>query len=139
MKKCYDLDFIINSLGRGGAERICVTLANAMANKGYSVRIITLRHINKNYEDDVSDSVKIQCLNASKDIFGLLKLKKWLKKENIKKIFAFDERITSICNYVKLKSNKQYLVISRVINNIDFQEKENNKIIYKFMYSFSKK
>ena len=102
MENCYDIDFIINSLGRGGAERVCVSLANEMTNRNYKVRIIVLRNISKNYESDVNDNIQIYHLNAKKDLFGILKLKKILKSGNFKKIVAFDERITSICNYVKI-------------------------------------
>lgn len=136
---CFDLDFIINSLGRGGAERVCITLANEMVKRGLKIRIITLRNVKNNYNSDVDKRVKIKCLNAKKDLFGLLILKKELKNLQIKKIIAFDERITSVCNYVKIKHHKKYIIISRVINNVDFQEKENKRIIYKFMYKFSKK
>lgn len=135
----YDIDFIINSLGRGGAERVCVTLANAMYNKGYKVRIITLRDVETNYISDLKKGIVLECLDASKDIFGLFILKRKLINESFKKVMAFDERITSICNYIKIKYNKDYKVVSRVINNIDFQERENKKILYKFMYGFSKK
>lgn len=138
-EKCYDIDFIINSLGRGGAERVCITLANEMERKGYNIRIITLRSVINNYNEDVSKNVCVKCLYGKKDIFGLFKLMNFLKNNKVKKIIAFDERIASVCNYVKIKNKKSYKVISRVINNIDFQEKNNKKLIYKLIFKFSKK
>ena len=139
MVEKYDLDLIINSLGRGGAERVCVTLANELAINGFKVRVITLRNVKNNYEADLNNNVVLKHLNAPKDLIGLIYLYKILKKSTIKEIIAFDERITSICNYVKIKKKKKYKVISRVVNNVDYQEKENNKFIYKIMYKFSKK
>ena len=137
--KQFDVDLIINSLGRGGAERICVTLANELNKKGYKVRIITLKQVTPNYIENVEKKVVIETLDAKKDLIGILYLKKILAKEKFSIIFSFDERITSMCNYVRIKKNKKYKVISRIINNIDLQAKYNKKIVYKPMYAFSKK
>lgn len=139
MNESFDIDFIINSLARGGAERVCVNLANFMFAKGYRIRITVLRDVENNYEEDIDSGICINHLKAKKDIFGLIKLKSFLKSSNIKKILAFDERITSICNYIKIKKHKNYYIITRVINNVDFQERQNKKIIYKLLYKFSKK
>lgn len=135
----YDFDLIINSLSRGGAERVCITLANELYKRGYSIRIITLRFVKNNYLSDINENICVECLNAKKDIFGLIKLFKIIKTKKFKKIIAFDERITSIFNFSKIIYKSNYKVITRVINNIDIQEKMNKKIIYKFIYKFSKK
>ncbi len=135
----YDIDLIINSLGRGGAERVCVNIANEMARRGLKVRIICLRKVKNNYEKNVIKKVSIFHIGASKDIFGLIKLKKIIKTDYFKRIVAFDERIAAICNYANIKYDKKIRIISRMINNVDYQERENKSLIYKLIYVFSKK
>lgn len=138
MKK-NNIEIIIYSLGRGGAERVCVTLANELLKYEYNVKITTLYYAAKNYIDDLDKSVDINCLNAKNYIHGLFKLKKYLERNKFNKIFAFGEKITSVCNYVKIKKNREYEVLTRILNNIDIQEKENHNIVYKLLFDFSKK
>ena len=38
------IDFLINSLSGGGAERVITTIANGFSKKGYSVKLITFNH-----------------------------------------------------------------------------------------------
>ena len=87
--KQFDVDLIINSLGRGGAERICVTLANELNKKGYKVRIITLKQVTPNYNENVEKKVVIETLDAKKDLIGILYLKKILAKEKFSIIVNF--------------------------------------------------
>ena len=139
MNNLYDADLIISSLGRGGAERVCVTIANELCNSGYNVRIITLYASKKNYISDLNNKISYMCLDGKNYIHGLLKLSIFLNKSNMNKIVAFGEKITSICNYIKIKKKKKYIVISRVVNNVDIQEKDNKNIIYSFLFKFAKK
>lgn len=140
IKSRRSVTLIINSLGRGGAERVCVSLANELTNRGNRVNLIVLRKTSNNYESDLDNRIKIEYLDAKKDIFSLIKLKRYLLiNNNIERILAFDERITSICNYVKIKENKNYKVITRIINNIDYQKRYNNNLTNILMERFVKK
>ena len=80
MKNSFDIDLIIYSLGRGGAERVCITFANELSNRNYNVRIVTLYNAKNNYLSDLNKNVNYCCLNAKNYLSGLILLKKLLIK-----------------------------------------------------------
>ncbi|MGO2292960.1 hypothetical protein [Pseudoalteromonas sp.] len=45
MSSNYEIDLVIDSLGLGGAERVCCNYANILSEAGYSVRILYYKNI----------------------------------------------------------------------------------------------
>lgn len=77
--------FFVNSLGNGGAERVCVNLANEYVASGADVYFITLFK-NEEYQEDKSE-FNILCLNLRKETSKICVIKKIL--ENRKQINSF--------------------------------------------------
>lgn len=68
------------SLRGGGAERVMVTLANAIAGRGYPVDLV-LAKAEGPYRNDVSSGVRVVDLQAGRVIKGLLPLAHYLRRE----------------------------------------------------------
>jgi len=69
---------LIDSLGGGGTERVCVRLANEFIRQGYSVNIFIYREAKHSYIPYLHREVNIVCLNISslkKDFFKLFEIK----------------------------------------------------------------
>ena len=77
--------FFVNSLGGGGAERVCVNLANEYVARGVDVYFITLFK-NKAYQDD-KKNFNILCLNLQKEDSKICIIKNIL--DNRKRINTF--------------------------------------------------
>lgn len=90
------VDFIISSLGSGGAERVAAIMVNSLSqNRKNDISVITLFQSKKNYQIDSS-------VNIVK-----LKHAKFLPSHTIRSIF-------SLCRYYNSKSNRPDVIVSFV-------------------------
>lgn len=74
------LTIFLPSLNGGGAERVMVTLANAIARRGYAVDLV-LAAATGPYMKDVSPAVRVVDLKAGRVIKALLPLARYLRNE----------------------------------------------------------
>lgn len=74
------VSIFIPSLNGGGAERVMVTLANAIAARGFKVDLV-LATAQGPYLKDVSESVRVVDLQAGRVIKALLPLVHYLRRE----------------------------------------------------------
>lgn len=73
------------SLKVGGAERVVVTLANYFVEQNYNVEILLLKN-KGDLRADLNENIKLvdlKCNNLKKEFFGLFKLLRYLKKNNV--------------------------------------------------------
>lgn len=85
MKVKMRILFCIDSMTKGGAERVISNLSNYLINNGYDVNILTV--INSNIEYDINPKVNLECLD---DKFINVRNE---KSGKIKKIANFVKRI----------------------------------------------
>lgn len=85
----------IPSMSGGGAERVMLTLANALAEKDMMSIDLVLNRDEGLYLNYVSDKVNIVNLNASRVLKSIIPLSKYLKKEK-------PDAILSAMNYVNV-------------------------------------
>jgi len=117
----------IAHMGIGGAERVCVNLANEFADKGNEVHIVVL-----NLENDVNthllDSrVQVHSLGVSRLRYAAPAMLGYVKKYRPPFLFVFGNEMAVILN----KMRKLHLVntplIVRVLNNVNISlAKEDN-------------
>lgn len=85
MKEKMKILFCIDSMTKGGAERVISNLSNYLINNGYDVNILTV--VNSDIEYDINLNVKLECLE---DKFINVRNE---KNGKIKKISNFVKRI----------------------------------------------
>lgn len=76
-----NLSIFLPNLNGGGAERVMVTLANAIASRGFSVDLV-LATAQGTYLKDVSPSVKVVDLRSGRIINSLLPLINYLRQKH---------------------------------------------------------
>ncbi|HAT4141228.1 TPA: glycosyltransferase family 4 protein [Clostridium perfringens] len=128
------IDIFIHSLKGGGAERVCVTLANEFVKKGIKTRIIMLYSEGAKYTENLSDLVELISLNNKKNTFECLKnLNRYLKNENLDKVFVFNNNIAIIMMIFKKIYKYRYKVISRNINTLTLEKKHEKSLFKKYV------
>ena len=88
------IHMFIAHMGVGGAERVCVNLANEWASRGHEVNISVL-----NLKDDINThlldkSVKVHELGVSRLRYAALPMMRYIKKNKPGFIFVFGNEIT---------------------------------------------
>jgi glycosyltransferase involved in cell wall biosynthesis len=116
--KDKDCTFFISTLGGGGAEGVCVNLANKLTELGWSITVVVLTLKDQTYLNRLSCNVKLVNLDvckASKSFFHILN---FLIKNKPSKILAFNYELSVILNAIKFFLRLDIVLISRNINTI---------------------
>jgi len=117
--------FLTSSLSGGGAEAVCVNLANALADKGVNVHILVLNEKKSVYHSEINSNVSYDILGVSKSRYAFFKLYSWVQLNKPSKVIVFNYELSLVMILVKLLSFRCVRVFSRNINN--FNKKYENR------------
>lgn len=122
-----EIHIFIARMGIGGAERVCVNLANEFARKGNEVHIVVL-----NLENDVNThlldkGVQVHSLEVSRLRYSFFAMLRYVKKFKPPFLFVFGNEMAVILNKLKKIHLINTPVIVRVLNNVNISlSKEDN-------------
>lgn len=122
------LYIFISDLGAGGAERVCVNLANELTNLSHEVHIVTLNLEKDVYSHILDKRIKVHSLEASRIRYGILPIVKLLRKEKAEKVLVFGNEMGSILTKIRALGLLKCKIIVRVLNNIEITISEEEKI-----------
>ncbi len=129
--------FCIDTLGRGGAERVMSNLANEFAKDKYEVYFLCNRHAEKEYELTseikhiyLCDELRLSQYNCLAKIQQMLFLRWFLHRNNIDIGIAFMGG-----NNFALLAATLFTNIKRIISIRNSPEKEYPTILHKILYS----
>ena len=121
------IHIFIAHMGIGGAERVCVNLANEFVKKGHEVHIVVL-----NLENDVNThlldkKVQVHSLGVSRLRYSFLAMLQYVKKYRPPFLFVFGNEMAVILNKLKKVHLLNTPVIVRILNNVNISlSKEDN-------------
>lgn len=117
----------IAHMGIGGAERVCVTLANEFAASGHEVHIVVLNLDNDINTPNLRPEVQVHELGVSRLRYAAPPMLGYIKKNKPKFMFVFGNEMAVILSKLrKLHLIKTPLVV-RVLNNVNISlSKEDN-------------
>ena len=144
--------FLVNSLSNGGAERVCINMANELIKKQFDVDFIILGKNDKNkYTYDINEKIKIYDLkiNTTNRLKKLLKIVSASRKIN--KIVKENEKdckyelITShlpmanvLTRFSKIKNRAIYVFHTKVSSYNKIGNEKLFKMVIKFIYGNKK-
>ncbi len=124
---------LISSLAGGGAEGVCVNIANGLAERGADVTLVVLNLDNADYLSIVSDKVKLVSLDVRQARHALAPLRDFIKNSDIDKWLAFNYELTILLVIIRWTLFKNYTIISRNINTISRNTKDIKGFLGKFV------
>jgi glycosyltransferase involved in cell wall biosynthesis len=119
--------FMVSSLAGGGAEGVCVNIANGLAHLGWDVTLIVLHMNNSVYHEQLDKKVKFVVLNVTNARFAFFPLYKYIKNNNIDRIVAFNYELSVILILVRSFTLINFTLIARNINSLSESSKNSNK------------
>jgi len=72
------LTFLISTLGGGGAERVCVLLANGLARKGWDVEVVVMKDLPQSRKATLDDEVTFTVLGVSRARYSPFQLFRYI-------------------------------------------------------------
>ncbi|MEZ9552414.1 glycosyltransferase [Vibrio breoganii] len=113
-----EIVFFTSNLSSGGAEGVCVKIANALSRKGWDVKILVQNLSNDRLSCLLDDGIKVETLSCLSIRFGLLELRRWILVNRPSNIVTFHHMLTLALILIRYTVRVNYKIISRNINNI---------------------
>ena len=113
MESKKKITFFLTSLVGGGAENVCVNLANGMSHKGWEIDLVVLNLNNADYLNRLSSKVKLNVLNVNHVSFSILQIAKYLIKNPPKKVLVFNYELTVALLFVRIFFFQKFKIIAR--------------------------
>lgn len=126
MKVNKNATFLVSTLGGGGAEGVCVNVANGLAEDGWDIDLVVLNLNNAVYLKRVSDKVNLVVLEVNNARYSFWKLRNYLLTNKPSKVLVFNYELAIILVLVRIFFKLEFMLIARNINTIS-QVKKNAK------------
>lgn len=122
-----DIFIFIAHMGIGGAERVCVNLANEWAKRNHKVHICVLNLDNDINTGLLDKRVVVHELGVSRLRYSFLPMLRFLRKYKPGFMFVFGNEMAVILNKLKQLKLTNVKVVVRVLNNVNISlAKEDN-------------
>lgn len=118
------ITLLISSLTGGGAESVCINIANSFANNDWKVDLVILNLKDEVYLSSLSDKVNLIILNVNHARNSSLPLLKYIFNKKIKTVLVFNYELTVVLVILRLILRLKIKIISRNINNLSFKIKQ---------------
>ncbi len=109
----------IAHMGIGGAERVCVNLANEWARQGHEVHIVTLNLDGDINTQNLTDSVEVHTLGVSRLRYSFIPMWRYIRKNKPGFMFVFGNEMAIIIEKLRSLHMVNVPVVVRVLNNVN--------------------
>ena len=128
--------FVISSLGGGGAEGVCVSVVNGLADLGWSVNLIVLSMRRSVYHERLSRKVDLVVLGVGHARYAFLPLFRCIKKFNANRVVVFNYELAIVLQLIKTFSKLNFYLIARNINTISKKMELRCSSLKQFLFKF---
>ena len=130
------ITLIIGGLRGGGAQRVCVTLANALVKRGYAVDLVVLGLEDAAMLASLSDQVTLIDLGVDHARKSFFALAEYIKRANPKTVLSFNREISIILGFLRLLYSFDFRLISRNITYLSLSESAKKGIWFGVIVNF---
>jgi len=134
--KFEKITFLINSLGGGGAEGVCVTLANSLIEKDWSVDLIVLHLDNAINQEKLNPKVNLINLNTKNARKSFVLLLKYILRIEPNKVLVFNQQLAVLLILIKYMTFLRFKIIARNINTLSEAQKNQKSFWHKYIVHF---
>ena len=113
------IHIFIARMGIGGAERVCVNLANEFAAKGHEVHIVVLNLDNDVNTHLLDSRVRVHPLGVSRLRYAAPTMLRYVKKYRPPFLFVFGNEMAVILNKMRKLHLLNTPLVVRVLNNVN--------------------
>ena len=118
------ITLVISSLSGGGAERVCVSLANSFVKNGWRVDLVILNLNKETFVNHLLDKVNLIVLNVNHARYAAIPLLKYILKKKPKKLLVFNYELSVMLVILRLIFRFNLKIIARNINTYSIKLKK---------------
>lgn len=115
-------------MGVGGAERVCVSLANEFEELGHEVHIVVLNLDNDVNTQLLNKGVQVHELGVSRIRYSPLPMFKFIKREKPESMLVFGNEMGIILNKMRSLHLFKLKLVVRVLNNVNISFEKDDKV-----------
>lgn len=115
-------------MGVGGAERVCVCLANEFDELGHEVHMVVLNLDNDVNTQLLNEGISVHELGVSRIRYSPLPMLKFIKKEKPDSMLVFGNEMGIILNKMRALHLFKLRVVLRVLNNVNISFEKDDKV-----------
>ncbi len=128
-----NITLLVSSLAGGGAEGVCVNVANGLADQGWQVDLVVLHLINAAYHDRISNEVKLVVLDVYHARHAGLPLLKYIHQNKPKAFLVFNYEIAVMLVILRNIFRFKTKIIARNINTLSQNLNQAQGFWHKYM------
>ena len=107
------ITLLISTLGGGGAERVCVIIANGLARFGWQVDLVLLKQVESDRTSQLVDDVNLICLGVTRARYAPKALLQYLKTSKPKIVLSFNNEVAFAEFLASLVRKRTYRLVHR--------------------------
>ncbi|TGG96054.1 glycosyltransferase [Natronospirillum operosum] len=109
---------VISSLGGGGAEGVCVNLANRLMERGWQVTLVVLHLNNAVRQKDLSPDVRLVVLGRNHARTAIVALWRLLRQYKSDRILVFNHQIAVLLVLLRALGGFDFKIVARNISTL---------------------
>ena len=120
------VSLLISGLRGGGAERVCVIVANGLAARGHDVSLTVLNTEGQAYAGQLSPQVRLINLSVAHARRSFIALRHWLLKEQPTLVLVFNHQLAIILVCLRSLMRGKFKIVARNINTLSVRAQHQN-------------
>jgi len=118
------ITFLVSSLSGGGAENVCVNIANKFAENNWEVDLVVLNLLNETYYSRLSDKVNLVVLNVKHVRYSIIPLLRYIYKFKSRKYLVFNHELSVLLVILRFLLKLKINIVSRNISVLSIKIKQ---------------
>ena len=127
------ISFVIGGLRGGGAEKVCVTLANGLAERGYNIDLVVLSLNGAIRDKELSHKINLINLDAGNARYSAFSLWRYLKFSKPQTVLSFNRQISVVLALLRKLTNLRFRLVSRNIIFLSIAESSKKGLWHGFI------
>lgn len=130
------ITLLIGGLRGGGAEKVCVTLANGLAERGYKVELVVLSLNGAMRDKELSSKVNLINLGVVHARHSVLALWRYLRLAHPNTVLSFNRQISVVVGLLRKFTGLNFKLISRNIIFLSIAESSKKGLWHGFISKY---
>jgi len=118
MIKTKKVSLLISTLGRGGAERVCVILANGLVRKGWDVEVVVMKDLPQSRKSALVDDVTFTSLGVRRSRYAPRKLAIHLNQRKPHIVITMNNEVVVAEFFARLFRLRDYRIVYRCVTTL---------------------
>lgn len=131
--KTKSVTFLIDSLRGGGAETVCVNLANSLSDRGWAVTLVVLNLNDSVQHNSLVKNVELVVLGKNHARTSLVCLGQFLQEQKPNRILVFNHQLAVLLVLLRMMLRANFKIVARNINTLSKKKSVETSLWHKYI------